>query len=98
MKYLIILTALFLSSCMPKRRPASSDADLKQLIEAFHERVKQPITSMAECTQVLPAHYNQLFNLDWNDVGLENYQDRELERIVGLSFEIRLAMKKQMNA
>src|SRR5690606_34078329 len=33
----------------------------------------------------------------WNEVGLADYSSRELERIVGLSFEIRLAMKEQMS-
>lgn len=97
MKNLIFIAALILSSCQPTRKPASAENDLQSLIESFHARVKQPITSMAECAQVLPEHYLKLYALDWNEVGLVDYNVRELERIVGLSFEIRLAMKEQMS-
>lgn len=96
MKNLILILLFILSSCSPTRKPASAEHDLEALIESFHARVKQPITSMAECAQVLPSHYAKLYHLDWSEVGLEEYSERELSRIVGLSFEIRLAMKEQM--
>lgn len=98
MKNLILLTLFIFSSCQPVRKPASVDNDLKHLMEEFHERVQKPITDMSECLEVLPAHYKKLFSLDWNEVGLPSYHERDLERIVGLSFEIRLAMKEQMNS
>lgn len=98
MKTYIILIALILTSCTQSRKPASQGNDLQELIEVFHARVKKPITSLAECSEVLPSHYKKLFALDWNEVGLSEYHVRDLERIIGLSFEIRLVMKEQMTS
>ncbi len=95
MKKIIIIFTLVLSACQPSRRPASESADLKGIIEKFNERVQSPISSVKECLDVVPNYYQKLFSLDWEAVNLPSYHERDLERIVGLSFEIRLAMKKQ---
>tara|TARA_R110000868_G_scaffold117600_14_gene312482 strand:+ start:21284 stop:22753 length:1470 start_codon:yes stop_codon:yes gene_type:complete len=96
MKKLIVLPLIFLVSCQPVRKPASQANDLKKIVEQFHERVQEPINSMQECLEVLPYHYQKLFALDWDEVGLLDYHERDLDRIVGLSFEIRLKMKEQV--
>ena len=96
MKNLIILPLIFLISCQPVRKPASESNDLKKIVEDFYQRVQKPIPSMQECLEVLPYHYQKLFALDWDEVGLADYHERDLERIVGMSFDIRLKMKEQV--
>src|SRR5690606_32654157 len=95
--YIIIMT-LILAACTPKRKPAQADSDLQRLVEDFHAKVQKPMASFAECREQLPQHYQLLYGLDWNEVNLQDYTARELERLIGLSFEIRLAMKRQMNS
>jgi len=95
MKKLIIIVLVITSACQPTRKPASESSDLKGLIEQFSRRVQTPLTSVKECLEVVPYYYQKLFSLDWEEVDLESFHERDLERIVGLSFEIRLAMKEQ---
>ncbi len=98
MKNLTAIAVLLLTSCSPVRRPASASSDIKGMIESFYARAQKPITSTQECVEILPAHYQQLLGLNWDEVALENYQERELSRLIGMSFDVRLTMKKQITA
>jgi hypothetical protein len=99
MKLILLLSLLFISSCFQgqKRVPSSTQRPIYEIIESFKEMaLEQKAYSKFECISIMKNAYEELVNVNSQDMLESDLTVDKLEELINHSFETRLLMKERL--